>query len=323
MRRGVGRGNMTFRGRLGLPAAWGVAAFAVGLTAAGQSAHALVIDALFDSSVTAAQQAIVDNAISFYDQAFIDPITVAIEFVTAASGAFAGQSQTGLYTASYGNYTSALQQDALAYNNQVELSGYDSLAHGNQASLIRFTSADGRALGCSACAPGVAGQGSISGMNVDGIVTVNQSFFDTTVVQHEIDEVLGIGGTGTILPSLPATNGSVIGPLDLFRYGALDSPSLTTSASATAYLSFDAGATVVAPYNQSGTGDYGDFAGPGCFVQSFAACGSPTVSVASPEGQALQAIGYDVAVPEPATVALLGGGLLGLSVIHRRKRARG
>ena len=323
MRLADGSGGRLRRAAILALACAGIAAAV--LTGATRPAQALVIDGLFDSSVTAPQQSVIDNAIGFYEQSYVDPITVYIEFMTTATGNFAGQSNSTTYSVPYSAYTSALLQDGMATGNAFELAGYASLSHGNTANNVEFTSADGRALGCGGCAPLVAGQGSVgSSTALDGIVTVNSGYYGNSgaVVLHEIDEVLGIGGAGSVLPSLPATDGSVIGPLDLFRYSGIDTPSLTTSATANAYFSLDGGATAIAGFNQSGTGDYGDFTTSSCYVQSASPCGSPTISLTSPEGLALQAIGYD-AVPEPAGLAVLGSAVAGLGLALRRRRSAG
>jgi hypothetical protein len=139
--------------------------------------------------------------------------------------------------------------------------------------------------------------------------------------------VLGIGGWGTILASGQTSEPQVvngrttIGPLDLFRYGALDTPSLTTSTSAVAYFSLDSGATSIAGFNQSGSGDYGDWNSSACYVQTFQVCSNPIpISLASPEGLALQAIGYDP-VPEPFGLALLSTALAGLGLARWKRRS--
>jgi hypothetical protein len=117
-----------------------------GLASRSAPAQALVIDPFFDSSVTASQQTIIEDAISFYEHNFIDPITVSIEFLTQGSG---GSSQSARYLAPYTNYTNSLLNDAQTNHNPTELKGYDTLGNGNQAQQIEFTSADGRALGCT------------------------------------------------------------------------------------------------------------------------------------------------------------------------------
>ena len=71
-------------------------------------------------------------------------------------------------------------------------------------------------------------------------------------------------------------------------------------------------------------GDFGDWSSEGTtgnYVQlafTSSSQGAASISATSPEGIALQAIGYEVAVPEPSTVALFGGLLIGLGLLRRR-----
>jgi hypothetical protein len=161
-------------------------------------------------------------------------------------------------------------------------------------------------------------------------------------IEHEIDEVLGIGGPGSQVPLNTNPNGT-IGDEDLFRYSGNGTPSLTTNPDATAYFSYNGGATSVANFNQGfnnaasgdclttdSCGDFADWANTvsntdsiGCgfgLVQDAFACPMQIadISLVSPEGVGLQAIGYDP-IPEPGTLVLLGTSLLGLAAIRRRR----
>jgi hypothetical protein len=311
-------------------------------------ARALVIDPTFDSSITGSSNAVsieaaINSALAFY-KSFSDPVSVNIYFTLAPAGAaYLGASQSSFYYANTSSYTNALYYDAATYGNTVEMTAYNHLSTGNTANFVQLTSSDARALGATAPGTVVAGAANAS---YDGEVFLNSqlltgfgatgSYTALPTIQHEIDEVLGIGGSGSILndmsslgltsaPELYSNNvaqGTVIGPLDLFRYAAAGVPSLSTSSGATSYFSIDGGATSIASFNQSSSGDFGDWGG-GPYVQdAFAGKHSTAaLSTTSPETIALQTIGYDLAVPEPGSLPVLAASVAGLATLRRRQRA--
>ena len=71
--------------------------------------------------------------------------------------------------------------------------------------------------------------------------TPSNLYNGTGVIQHEIDEILGGGGAGSMLGTY--LQNYYVGALDLYRYSSTGAPSYTTSPFATSYFSIDGGKT--------------------------------------------------------------------------------
>ena len=141
----------------------------------------------------------------------------------------------------------------------------------------------------------------------------NCSEYDATrAIEHEIDEVLGGGGSGTTLNDIayygknnradPFTYYQ--GPLDLYRYNAAGRPSFSTNPSLS-YFSVNGGKTNIVGFNQYAQGDLSDFGptvypcsgggigGPPGFVQDAFSCPNQTgeaFTTSAPEYLMLEAL---------------------------------
>jgi hypothetical protein len=321
-------------------------------------AHALTIQPFFDTTITsdpnAAQiESRIISATSFY-HAFSNPETVKIIYAQLPVGL--GSNVTTLYGDGapsggipFADYAALLTlQSALHPENTVLQTAVSNLGTGNTLDILA-PSANLRAFGLDT--PGAFGTDFSfgAGGDFDAIVALDPSvginygpkpvpgeFDATAVIQHETDEVLGVGGSGSLLGSPLAADG-LMGVEDIYRYNGFHSGSYTTDPAEHAFLSIDGGATDIKDFNQNGIGDFADWAkttclGPAARPQDWAGCpfplDSPThLHLTSPEVTALQAIGYnlrtDGMVPEPATWTLIIGGFGLAGVALRRRRAAG
>jgi hypothetical protein len=103
------------------------------------------------------------------------------------------------------------------------------------------------------------------------IINVSRPDQDSTqydlqsVVTHETDEVLGIGGDGSTLYLAGAYSGQTgptngVGPLDLYRYVSPGFRSFSLSTNVAPYFSINGGTNVLVHFNQFGSGtDFGDW----------------------------------------------------------------
>jgi len=324
------------------------------LTFAGPG-QALTVTPTFDSSITSSPNAAaIEAAINQVTQTyrmFSNPAKVSIDFQLGNLGGPGGESLSTRYATGYTDYEfAALAHDAATHPwNHVLATAQANLASGNTADFIVSTSANFRALGYIGV-DGVLGSDGGSGGTFDGIVLLDAAsvqadlyaFTPTVgpaqesglnVLYHEVDEVLGIGGSGSFLNDV--ANGAdfnAIGPLDPYRYDlSTGLKSYTTDPNIISYFSIDGGVTPIAPFNQiNPPGFFGDFGDWGRFacndglhsIQEWAGCsGEPNLPFTSMgwESTALQSIGYNM-VPEPGiwTLMILGLGGTGLGVRRRR-----
>jgi hypothetical protein len=310
--------------------------------------RALQIAPTFDTTITgdanaAAMESEINTSIGLYQSLYSDPIRVTIDFRYANTDPISGnplpanrlsQSNWNYYGVPYANFLNALKADAKTANDAVAIANLPARPLATDAGP---TSANGRAVNLNTPAGTV-----FKNATFDGVVTLNSNepldfnrgngiaagqYDAQRLIEHEIDEVLGLGSALNLATYPNDYRGnSVVRPQDLFRYSAAGVTSLTKNASAMSYLSIDGGKTSIVQLNQSPNGDYGDWLSPACnppqlpaLVQYAFTCPglAGDIGRTSPEGIALDVIGYDL-IPEPASMALLGPALFGLSILRRR-----
>jgi hypothetical protein len=185
-------------------------------TATTEASTGLIIHSTFDSSIiddpnSAAIQAMINRVIAIYESLFSDPITIEILFrysTTAPNGddlppGVIAQSLSTVYTVPWNHFVNALRADATTRNDNVAIA---SLPASPLSMNIAPSSANGRAVGLNT-PPAMFPDGHFGpGGPFDGIVTLNSalpfsfsrpllsgSFDAQRSVEHEIDEVIGLG----------------------------------------------------------------------------------------------------------------------------------
>ena len=318
--------------------------------AAARPASALTIAPLFDSSITSAADAAqlegaIADAAGVISSLYTNAGVVRIVFSQAA-GSFLGESQSASYGLSYANYTADLTSTSKSEPGNVILSSaVANLASGNKPGTggsVIMTSTDGRiALGVARDTPCFSSNSTyVSGCNqpYDGVVTISTSYalnYGSTavagqysavdIVEHEVNEILGGGGQGSVLNAIAdniAAYQNDVGVLDLYRYLAPGVSSFSTAGSASGYFSIDGGQTNIVFFNQNSSGDYGDFNTSDNVQSAFSGPGIlATYDTTSPEFAMLESIGY-AGVPEPGSLSLVSVGLASLGWLRRRDADR-
>jgi hypothetical protein len=288
----------------------------------------LIIVPTFDSSITSLSnasdiEATINTAIGIYESTFSNPITVDITFENLPSGL--GQSSFSVDDISYATFRAAvaantkdpIEAAALALMPACPQFGTCLNPVTNTADVL-IKPADASALGINVGQGSPVFGGTISLntaiTNVSSPYTQNSGYYDLlSVTMHEMDEVLGLGSTLGLSFNPPYSDWvNNPSPEDFFRYAADGTRSFTTSSSAQAYFSVT-GAVDLAEFDNLGNGDYGDWLKGATSAQVQDAIGTPGVQVnwGTNEITALEAVGYDLATPEPSTWFLLVSGLAG------------
>ncbi len=274
------------------------------------SGAGLTIIPTFNANIDAATQTVINNAIAFYQNTFTDNITVNIEFHNMSTGL--GQSVFFVFNVPYTSYRTALGANATSPDDATALANTPSGTTNpvTASSNIQVKSPNGRALGISTPEQPFGGACPTASFTGSGCIGLNVALANSigpgilmTVVEHEIDEVLGLGSAlqGTTTPADPWTE-------DLFRWANAGHRSFATNTSTThpcgsgtgaSFFSIDGGTTDLDDFNNCNNGgDYGDWIThtPSQVQDAFInGSASPSLSVTSPEVRALDVIGYTIA----------------------------
>lgn len=274
----------------------------------GRSGSGLTIVPTFDSSIDVTTRTVISNAIAFYQNTFTNNITVHIFFYSMSTGL--GQSVTVVYTVPYAMYCSDLTSSSTSADDSTALLHTPCGANNpvtNSANIL-VKPPNGMAVGLNTPEVPISvggtpcqnftGSGCI-GLNVT-LANMHSALLAT--VEHEIDEVLGLGSAlqGTTTPGDPWTE-------DLFRWASAGTRSFATNTSTTnpcangtpaAFFSIDGGTTDLNQFNNCNNGgDYGDWTThtPSQVQDAFTNfSASPSLTVTSTEVRALDVIGYSV-----------------------------
>jgi len=298
------------------------------MVVAPRPVRALTFNLTYDSSTSGAPVGFVtafNDAISFYQTRFTDPVTINLHVGwgeidgNSLNPGNLGQSltnQQGLYT--YAQVQNALESDSKSASDAMAIANLP-VSYPISGTNFVMSNAEAKALGLLA--------GNASG--IDGYVGFNSSAnftFDPNnraipggfdfigLAGHEITVVMGRYGLGQ--------NGASSGrfsPIDLFRYSAPGV--LDTSPANGTYFSIDGGITNINTFNGTGGGDLSDWKGLTLDPYNSGLAISTQLNESPGDLTEMDAIGWDAAVPEPASVGLtvvLAGGLLA-----RRRHSRG
>jgi len=277
----------------------------------GAVSAGLHINPTFDVSITsdpnaAVIEATINAAIANIESQFSDPITVNIVF---KKGNGLGASSTYYGNLPYSTFLAALKSDARTSDDGTAVARLPSVTTNpvNGSSTINVKTANLRAVGINSNPPSGQPDGFIflnTAITTPGSPGSSLTYSLMAVVEHEMDEVLGLGS------SLPDVSFSTIFPQDLYRYtSTLNTRTFTPTDSRVsgvrAFFSID-GSTLLAEFdNQNDGGDFGDWqsnprrTGVAVKVQDAFATPGAAAPALGPELTALDVVGYDRATKRP------------------------
>ena len=324
-----------------------VAACAAAVALRVTATRALTINPSFDTTITTNSNATyfesqINSAISAIDSYIANPVTINITFQGVTTGLGSNLVSNGA-NVSYSAYLSALKtRQTLSAADTSALASLPSNfpvpgdTPANPNAQIGLTGPLALALGLAQNPSGGTVYANLGSMILPQYSPAQNAYRYSmqSVVAHEIDEILGIGGDGSNLNDISygfsgTLTDSEVGPLDLFRYSADGVRSFTTASTATAYFSINGGKTNLVNFNQNSNGDYGDWTGTSQ-VQNWSGTPGQVLNLGANEMTALDVVGWNLTaagtaletgqpVPETATLPILSGALA-LILLPRRQR---
>jgi hypothetical protein len=306
-----------------------------GLAVTGSStmpACALVFDVTYDPSVATAPavfETAFQDAINLYQTSYTDPITINIDVGwgeidgTPLSPGNLGQSRTN----QQGNFTytrvrSALISDAKSPADFQAISTL-GITDPTGGRAFRMSDAEAKALGLLAAnASGIdgwVGFDSTASYTFDLSNRAVAGEFDFIgVAEHEIAEVMGRYGMTQNGCGTPLCDS----PIDLFRYSSPGNFDLNPENGS--YFSIDTGNTNINTFNGTDGGDLSDWLGLTPDAFNHALSRGQEEPFTAGDQILMDVVGYDpAAVPEPTTLALLAGPLIGFAALRRGRRGVG
>jgi hypothetical protein len=272
----------------------------------------------------AAAQAAVNFAAQQFDNLYSDPIHVNITVDAVLGTGTLGMSSTPIGSLPYSSLRAAAIADAKSTDDKTSVGPGGSIVATDPtggAGTWWVTQAQAKALNLIPD----------SGAN-DGTITFGTGFTYTFnpnnravsgaidfigVVEHEMSEVMGrIGISGA---TIPGTSGPSYTLLDDLAYTGSGTKGLGFVAND--FLSFDNGTTLLKQFNQVAGGDSRDWqSGSNDAFNAFSAA-SVKNDISAVDIREMDVLGYDLAVPEPASLILFGAGLALIVASRFRRRA--